>query len=84
MYIGDTVGTLLRYSGIPFIHLMHASRYISAYIYIYIYIADTVGILLRYSGIPFIYLMQAAVSAANNGSSPQPSLEDCTWVIVGN
>ena len=28
--------------------------------------------------------MQAAVGAANNGSAPQPSLEDCTWVIVGN
>ena len=59
---------------------MHASRYISADIYI----ADTVGTLLGYSGISFIYLMQAAVGAAINGSSPQPSLEDCSWIIMGN
>ena len=28
--------------------------------------------------------MQAAVGAAINGSSPQPSLEDCSWIIMGN
>ena len=48
------------------------------------YRGDTVGTLLRYSVIPFIYLMQAAIGAAINGSSPQPSLEDCSWIIMGS